>query len=719
MSTRLVTVKEIAAVAGVGTSAVSNWRKRYADFPVPAEESPSGDRFDLSSILLWMDSHGKKSSIPTSRTDRDLWAVADGLRGSLAAEDAVLVVLQVMYVASTQALYQAVQQERAKTPFASLASAEVSQIRKVWGQCVARLKREQSKPELERALELPRSVSENDLATIVQAVADYATRVGDWSTLATGFLRRAQDELSARGTGQSTPTGLSSLMLALLQPINGVVYDPAAGNAMVLALSSQMADVEKVRLFGQEVNEFNWRIGYLHLALQRAAFDFEEGDTLRSDRFRKLRADRIALDPPLGMRFDWQETALDERWSFGTTANADWMWAQQLLFHLSDEGIGVMVVAAGALSRGGRDARIRQDIVSADLLDAVIELPPGIIPGIGVSVALLVFAKNRSNRSGAVLFVDARQLGETRRGKVHELATHDISRIESTINQWRANAFRDEPLFAAGATLADISANSFDLTAKRYVRYVALAEADSEDTGRRVHSATEQASASLLLVQGLREKIKAAVASLREVEVTVWPYERLVDLLAAAPVTGTRQDPNGDDQDRPWIPTRVVSGTSGRIDSDPGLRTRGRTRGRLTKRGDVLLTSRGIGLSSHASCALVELDEEMAFAESLVLLRPDPNRILADFLRHALTSQSGQTALVAATTGSVIANLRPDALAEVQIRVPNLATQAAIVEALNTIEQGYAMLEQAAVDSRGLLEVVRNEIAAGRMGQIG
>ncbi len=121
-------------------------------------------------------------------------------------------------------------------------------------------------------------------------------------------------------------------------------------------------------------------------------------------------------------------------------------------------------------------------------------------------------------------------------------------------------------------------------------------------------------------------------------------------------------------------------------------------------------------MSSRAFAATVEVDGEMAFAESLMLLRPDLSRIRPDFLRYALTSRSGQAALVAATTGSVIANLRTDALAEVQLRVPNLVAQAGIVEVLNTIESVLAFIDQASVDLGALLEISRNEVALGRIG---
>lgn len=714
---RLVTVKEVAVIAGVVTSAVSNWRKRYADFPARVDESPSGDLFELSAVLQWMDSHGKKSKVATSRADRDLWAiVVDQLRGSLTPEDTALVALQVMYLAAKAAWSQQILQERPKSAFANLTSAGVKQIRKVWEQSVGRVKREESRPELERALELPRDLSDHHLDTIVHAIAEHAGRGTDWSSLSTSFLRRAQDEIAIRGVGQATTSGLAKLMIAMLQPIEGVVYDPAAGNAMVLAESSQLAKGGSVRLVGQEVNEFSWRVGYLHLALQRTPFDFEEGDTLRSDRFRKVRADRIALDPPIGMRYDSHESPSDERWTYGTTTHADWMWAQHLLFHLADDGTGVMVIAAGALTRGGRDAHIRGGIVSADLLDAVVELPPGIIPGISDSVALLVFAKNRANRSGAVLFVDARQLGTTRRGKAHELTVDDISRVATTNSRWRAGTFCEEPLYAASATLAEIDANAFDLSAKRYVRYVAPEDADSETAKKRLRSATQAATESLSRVQSQSEPLQAALSQLRIMEETEWPLVRLGDLLATGPVTGTRQDSNGDDEERPWIPTRLVSGSGGRITKHLDQRTRGRTRGRLARRGDVLLTSRGIEMSSRAFAAIVEVDGEMAFAESLMLLRPDLSRIRPDFLRYALTSRSGQAALVAATTGSVIANLRTDALAEVQLRVPNLVAQAGIVEVLNTIESVLAFIDQASVDLGALLEISRNEVALGRIG---
>ena len=723
VTSRRVTVTEIAHLAKVSVPAVSNWRKRYRDFPVPVELSPSGDFFDLSSVLAWMELHGRATDVGLPSADRALWQAADHLRGELTLHEAVLVVLQALVVYRHTAHRR---RNESQGPSArlwqKLLDARHEHLREVWADVVRALEREDDRF-AGRVLELPRGISDAELARVLESLGSFPLENVRWGSITSAFLRRAQGSFAARAGGLATPASITNLMVQLLAPVVGTIYDPAAGHAMVLAEAAQQRVLTSTRLVGQEVLESSWRIGYLHLLMQDADFVLAAGDTLRDDRFRELRADRIALEPPLGERIRHQESFLDERWRFGTTTSAEWMWAQHLLFHLAEGGVGVMTVPVGALARGGRDARIRAGIVVADLLDAVIELPPGLVPGTTVALALMVFERGRANRTGRVLFVDARQLGLTRRGRTNEITMEDVERIAGTVVSWRQGTFEDEPRFAATATTQEVLVTDAEppveavLTPRRFVRYAATPEADDREASvASVTEAVEAARRTIASVSGVGNRIDGTVDALHPTPGATWPLVKLRDLLVDRPQTGVRQDPDGPDIARPWIATRLVTAGTGRLKRMPDEATRARVKDRLARRGDLLLVSRGIDAGGRIGCATVELDGEVAFAESLTKLSLDVNRVHPDYLRLTLTSQSGRTALAALTTGSVIGNLRPDAFGELEVRLPDLETQRRVVDALASLEEAIEHLSLSLNASRTLLDAYRDEIAVGRYG---
>ena len=172
--------------------------------------------------------------------------------------------------------------------------------------------------------------------------------------------------------------------------------------------------------------------------MQNATFELLTGDTLVDDRLWQLRADRIAVEPPLGLNLRFvEQMESDPRWSLGLPpkSSADLVWVQHVAFHLADFGVGVIAVSPGALTRGRSEASIRAGLVEADLVDAVVHLPPGMLAATSIPVALLVLQRNRPNREGRVLFVDARQLGTPARGGLRQFAPAEISHIAGVLQR--------------------------------------------------------------------------------------------------------------------------------------------------------------------------------------------------------------------------------------------------------------------------------------------
>jgi hypothetical protein len=711
--TRL-TVGQIASLTGVRASAVSNWRSRHPDFPVPVGESAGGDVFDRQQVLHWLRRHGRTVPEHAFSVDGVIWSLMDLLRGVGTMEEGTLVVMQLLYLRARAVGQQSKAKAGEADHWGRLMAAPPRDTARVWSSIVRDLAA--GEPALERVLTPSPAVPADLLPRLIGRFDSLPLDAVDWAAAATRLLYRYQEGAAGRRMGLATPESVTALMVGLLKPLARTVYDPACGLAMVLAEAWAHREGDDVLLVGQEVNEFAWRIGYLHLAIHGARFELATGDTLRDDRFRSLRADRVVLEAPLGQRLNRYELHPDERWVHGSTTSAEWMWAQHLAYHLGEEGVGVLTTVPLALERGGTDAQVREGLVEAGILDAVIELPPGMITGTAVAVALLVFARDRDNRADRILFVDARQLGKPRRGRGHELAEDDVERVVSTVTAWRTGKFEDEPLFAAAATVDEVLRGGADLSPKRYVQYaVSVEAADVDALARRVSRTREAVQRSLTNVRALSETVPGAVDPLVPTAEAIWPLVKLRELLAAPLQTGARHDPDGEGEALPYVHTRLVTGGSGTLEELPSEHTKGKVKGRLAQRGDLLLASRGIDPSGRIGCATVAFDGQVAFSESLMLITPDVTRVLPDYLRLYLTSAHGRAALAAVTTGSVIANLRPGALEEIELPLPVLAAQEQIVASTRVIEQALSRLSEAMESCRMLYDVVRDDVAAGRL----
>lgn len=712
---RRVTVKEIAQIAGVTSSAVSNWKRRHADFPRAVESDTGGEYFNLEEVLDWLKLAGRGVPL-VGHVENFLWTLFDNLTTTLSREDAILVVLQVLYVRRSLAQVEdtAVFDSFVEPKmFGMLGQDTPAAVRELWGRVVDQLaSRDQ---ELRDVLRLPERLDDQLLQVVVMAIDVAALRFDDFGEVVSDFVGYASNDGGGHASGPITPDAVTSLIRSLLLPIRGSLYDPAIGRGLLVARMLDETDSRHVQIYGQEVSANHWRVAYLHLALRGVTPILAQGDTMRGDRFHDLRADRVVLDGPMGVRLDSGDHLLDERWRYGFANTADWMWVQHVLYHLSHDGIGAVLLPTASLSRGGREADIRRGIVGDARLEAVIELPPKMLPGFSLSVSLLLLRGPAplTPRRG-VLFVDARQLGQTRRGKTHELTPADVERITSAVHAARHGGEADEPLFASVATEVQIEGEGFDLTPSRYISYAAtVAQQDEEYDPVRVESQMTVTSTELAILAPHLPHVQRGMEQFRPAT-SVWPLRKLKTLLLDVPRPGTRQDAKGHGSEIPWYPTSAVSSGTVALTDEPKETTRGRPPARLTQPGDLLLVARGVGSDRSIGCAVVDFPGKCAFAESLLLLVPDETKILPDFLRLALVSASGHRSLTAVTSGSVISNIRPDALGGVEIRVPDLATQQRIVDAMRALEEAQEQMDAAATALRDMTQTFRDEIAAGR-----
>jgi hypothetical protein len=573
---------------------------------------------------------------------------------------------------------------------------------------------------LARALEPPHAVlglrarqGEEIISSAIRYIADLPDDV-DWSSLATSILDGLAG--SRMAAANHTPPGLAALLVALLEPIEGCVYDPACGVGALLAAARQKSDGAPVRLVGQEVAVSAWRLAYLRLLLSRANYSLETGDTLLDDRFPGLRADRILVDPPVSVQRNVQVDPRDARWMFGVPHREEsWLWVQHAIAHLGDGGKAVAIVPTGLLHRRGDGLRVRRAAVESGSIRAVIELGPGLLAGTRIPVAVLLLGRGPSTE---LLFVDGRQLGESVRGGSVEFSDGEIQRVVSTIRAWEEGRHVDEPMFSAEVPVGAILDEEIaDLSPSRYVQYVSdVSTMHGEPFAERL---TRLDGAWGLGAKRLRSAFEEVQAAWRRLEVLEeqedWPAVRLEDLLATEPVNGSRLEEDGDGQGTLMVLTEEVGQGVTRIMDPPPTVTYGKLRGRVTEAGDLLLVTRGITEDRPSRCAHVLVDQPLAFSESLTRLRPLTEVVDPDYLRLALTSRQGRDALAAHSTGAVIRSIRPSRLKEVEVRLPPLAIQRQLAQSVCETERLLSELSEQLRVGVEAAETLREALAAGML----
>jgi len=438
---------------------------------VPSKSTPAGDLFVLGEVLAWLETHGKTYELPRNSLSEELakifWYLSDTLRDRHRPEFLLEIFLQLVYVQTHPP--QKARGSQSSSPWDQFRSDLVNDPKAALMSLA-----DQYDPPVSTVLR-PRwgdqGMPGKALARVCRDLEALPLDEGLDAAISK-LIRGTEDRLSGEHT---TPPAIRKLFASLLSPLEGSLYDPACGTGLLLAELWSSARDQGVRLYGQDINAASWRLAVLHLAIIDAKFDLGDSpaDIFQHDQHSELRADRIALDPPLRMSLKHTERLqADPRWVYGLPPknSGDLGWMQHLVWHLDDQGLGAMLCPPSALLGGGVEKSIRQNLVESGVLEAVVQLPAGLLSRTTIQLTLLTFNKSRSTSS--ILFIDARNMGNKVRGNPLDLNDTEIGRLVDAVREWRAGTFKDEPAFSTSATADEILDLDSDLTPAHYIDYL-------------------------------------------------------------------------------------------------------------------------------------------------------------------------------------------------------------------------------------------------------
>ena len=423
----------------------------------------------------------------TTGYEADLWRMADALRGSMDAAEYKHVVLGLIFLKYISDAFE----ERRAAVLAELGE-DAAEDRDEYiaenifwvppGARWARLRAMARQPTIGRVVDDAMTAIEHDNPALADVLPkDYARpafdkqrlgqlidlisniRVGDEEARSRDVLGRVYEYFlsqfaSAEGKKGGefyTPRCVVKLLVEMLEPYRGRVYDPCCGSSGMFVQSVEFIRAHAsgngnggaargdISIYGQESNYTTWRLAKMNLAIRGIAGQIAHGDSFRNDRHPDLKADFTLANPPFNIS-DWggERLADDQRWQYGAPpkGNANFAWVQHIVHHLAPTGVAGFVLANGSMSSGqSGEGEIRKNLIEAELVDCMVALPGQLFYSTQIPACLWFLARGRQRR-GEILFIDARKLGHMVDRTHRELSDDDIARIARTYHAWRNRA---------------------------------------------------------------------------------------------------------------------------------------------------------------------------------------------------------------------------------------------------------------------------------------
>ena len=340
------------------------------------------------------------------------------------------------------------------------------------------------------------------------------------------FLGEFASAEGKKGGQFYTPKAIVKLMVEMIEPYKGRVYDPACGSGGMFVMSDKFVkehrgNIKDITVYGQESNQTTWKLSKMNLAIRNINSQYvawnTEGSFLK-DAHPDLKADYILANPPFNQK-DWGVNILqdDARWKYGTppNGNANFGWMMHMLYHLAPTGVMATVLANGSLSSNtSGEGDIREKLVEKNLVECIVALPSQLFYNTGIPACLWFLRRERTNHSKDILFIDASKMGFMIDRKHKNLSNEDIDTITNTYHNWRKRKdYEDVKGYCKSATIEEIQKHKHVLTPGSYVGIP-----DEEDDGIPFEDKMADLSATLKEQMGkeaeLNQEIKNQLSNI-------------------------------------------------------------------------------------------------------------------------------------------------------------------------------------------------------------
>ncbi len=369
---------------------------------------------------------------------------------------------------------------------------------------------------------------EIDKTKLGELVDLFSFKLGDKESRAKDVLGRVYEYfLSNFGSSEGefyTPPSIVKLLVQMIEPYEGRVYDPCCGSGGMFVQSQKFVEEHQgrkdaIHIYGQEYTATTWRLCKMNLAIRGIDGNLGErdADTFSSDLHKNLRADYILANPPFNIK-DWGGERLkdDVRWKYGVPSanNANFAWISHMISKLSPRGIAGFVLSNGSMSTNTKEEfEIRKSIIEAGLVDCIVTMPTNLFYTVTIPVCLWFITKEKKSKNGhdrknEILFIDARQLGTMVTRKHRELSEDEIKSVADTYHKWKYDqGYVDVQGFCKVSQLDEVRQHEYILTPGRYVG-LEEAKVDSEPFDDKMQRLTSELAEMFAKSNHLQDEVR-------------------------------------------------------------------------------------------------------------------------------------------------------------------------------------------------------------------